>query len=75
MMNVLFWVNKIPAKINLLDIMDSISTTDICSPVLFCTYGTGSYPPFEKGLHLKILHTARRPPLTAPYFSMASRPY
>lgn len=38
-------------------------------------YGTGSYPPFEKGLHLKILHKARNPPLKTPYFSTASKPY
>ena len=38
-------------------------------------YGTGSYPPFEKGLHRSILHPARILPLTAPYFSIASRPY
>ena len=31
-------------------------------------YGTGSYPPLENGLHLKILHAARMPPLKAPYF-------
>lgn len=34
-------------------------------------YGTGSYPPFEKGLHLRILHRASAPPLSAPYFSTA----
>jgi hypothetical protein len=38
-------------------------------------YGTGSYPPLENGLHLKILQAARRPPFKAPYFWMASRPY
>ena len=38
-------------------------------------YGTGSYPPFEKGLHLKILQKANAPPLSAPYFSTASSPY
>lgn len=31
-------------------------------------YGTGSYPPFENGLHLKILHPANKEPLNAPYF-------
>lgn len=46
--------------------------------VLFCitsVYGTGSTPPLEKGLHLKILHMAKREPLKAPYFSIASSPY
>ena len=37
-------------------------------------YGTGSYPPLEKGLHLKILQKANAPPLIAPYFCTASRP-
>ena len=38
-------------------------------------YGTGSYPPCEKGLQRRILHAARSPPLSAPYFSIASKPY
>ena len=38
-------------------------------------YGTGSNPPLEKGLHLKILHSASNPPFKAPYFSTASNPY
>ena len=38
-------------------------------------YGTGSYPPFEKGLHLKILQIVSNPPLNAPYFCIASNPY
>ena len=37
--------------------------------------GTGSYPPLENGLQRRILHTAISPPLTAPYFSMASMAY
>ena len=37
-------------------------------------YGTGSYPPFEKGLHLNILHPANIEPFTAPYFSIACNP-
>ena len=47
-------------------------------PVIFppkIFYGTGSYPPFEKGLHLKMRHTASMPPFNAPYFSTASSPY
>ncbi len=57
--------------------MERPSMTCIYSPVpsLRCSYGTGSYPPFEKGLHLKILHIASSPPLSAPYFCMASSPY
>ena len=43
--------------------------------LLLWNYGTGSYPPFEKGLHLKILHNASAPPFKAPYFSIASNPY
>ena len=31
-------------------------------------HGTGSYPPLQNGLHLRIRRTARKPPLTAPYF-------
>ena len=27
--------------------------------LLLCRQGTGSYPPFEKGLHLNILHMAK----------------
>lgn len=38
-------------------------------------YGTGSTPPLENGLHRKILHSAKREPLNAPYFSIASSPY
>ena len=46
--------------------------SDTCK---YLHYGTGSYPPFEKGLHLKILHKASAPPFRAPYFSTASNPY
>ena len=38
-------------------------------------YGTGSYPPLEKGLQRRILQIASILPLNAPYFSTASRPY
>ena len=55
--------------------MGLLSTTYICPPVLSSCQGTGSYPPFENGLHLKILHIASSPPLSAPYFCMASSPY
>ena len=37
--------------------------------------GTGSYPPLEKGLHLKILQTVIKPPLNAPCTEIASNPY
>jgi len=37
--------------------------------------GTGSYPPFAKGLHLNILLNAIHPPFNAPYCSTASRAY
>ena len=30
---------------------------------------------FENGLQRKILHNVKRPPLNAPYFSIASMPY
>lgn len=46
---------------------------NIC-PIYFL-YGTGSYPPLEKGLHRSILQAAIAPPFTAPYFSTASSPY
>ena len=49
--------------------VNNISDTENTS-----NYGTGSYPPFEKGLHLIILQSANAPPLTAPYFSSASNP-
>lgn len=49
--------------------VNNISDTENTS-----NYGTGSYPPFEKGLHLIILKSANAPPLTAPYFSTASNP-
>ena len=39
------------------------------------SYGTGSYPPLQKGLHLKIRHAAKSPPLSAPYFLIASAAY
>ena len=38
-------------------------------------YGTGSYPPFEKGLQRKIRQKARALPFTAPCFSTAIKPY
>jgi hypothetical protein len=46
-------------------------------PVLFTgiDQGTGSYPPWENGLHLKILHEARAPPFTGPYFIIACAAY
>ena len=37
--------------------------------------GTGSYPPFAKGLQRKILHAVKSPPFNTPYFSIASIPY
>lgn len=43
--------------------------------LLILNYGTGSYPPFEKGLHLNIRHNANALPFKAPYFSTASNPY
>ena len=42
---------------------------------IYVLYGTGSYPPLEKGLHRSILQAAIAPPFTAPYFSTASSPY
>ncbi len=42
---------------------------------LLTPQGTGSYPPFEKGLHLRIRHIASMPPFRAPYFSTAFNPY
>ena len=42
---------------------------------LLTHYGTGSYPPFEKGLHLIILHIVSNPPFKAPCFCIASSPY
>ena len=39
------------------------------------SYGTGSYPPFENGLHRNILFIAKKPPFMAPYFSIASMAY
>lgn len=39
------------------------------------SYGTGSYPPFAKGWHRKILLTAKKLPLKKPYFSIASIAY
>jgi hypothetical protein len=38
-------------------------------------YGTGSYPPSKKGLHLRTLFTERYIPLNTPYFSNASIEY
>lgn len=38
-------------------------------------YFTGSYPPLQKGLHLKILLMAINKPFSAPYFSMACIAY
>jgi hypothetical protein len=38
-------------------------------------YFTGSFPPFEKGLHLTILHTHFLHHLKAPYFSIDSFVY
>ena len=38
-------------------------------------YGTGSNPPLEKGLHLKILFIERIVPLKEPYFSIACIAY
>lgn len=37
--------------------------------------GTGSYPPFEKGLHLSILQRASIDPFNAPNLSIASIAY
>ena len=37
--------------------------------------GTGSYPPLQKGLHLKILQTLKSNPLKKPWISNASRAY
>lgn len=51
-----FWVNKIA----------------LIEPPIKSCYGTGSYPPCENGLHLKILHTASKVPFKAPYLSIAS---
>ena len=50
--------------------VNNISDTENTS-----NYGTGSYPPFEKGLHLNILKIAKRLPLTTPCFSNASMAY
>ena len=44
-------------------------------PYFYLLYFNGSYPPFEKGLHLNILHAASRPPFMAPYFCTACKPY
>jgi len=41
----------------------------------FCFSGTGSYPPLEKGLHLKIRQIANALPLIAPCTSIASIAY
>jgi hypothetical protein len=38
-------------------------------------YGTGSKPPFEKGLHRIILFAARKKPFKGPYFLIASNAY
>lgn len=65
--NVVFFVNKMGANIS------SFSTRQITKQA--DGQGTGSYPPLEKGLHLKILHAAMAPPFTGPYFSTASSPY
>ena len=56
-------------KIAPLYAVNNISDTENTS-----NYGTGSYPPFEKGLHLIILQSASTPPFNAPYFSTASSP-
>ena len=37
-------------------------------------YGTGSYPPLENGLHLKIRHPANKEPFHAPCFLIDSKP-
>ena len=50
--------------------VNNISDTENTS-----NYGTGSYPPFEKGLHLNILLNANHPPNTTPYISIASTAY
>jgi hypothetical protein len=39
------------------------------------SYGTGSYPPSAKGLHLSILFIVSHNPFQAPYFSSASMAY
>jgi len=39
------------------------------------SHGTGSKPPGLKGWHLEIRFTARKQPLTGPYFSMAEIAY
>lgn len=44
------------------------------SLVLFL-FGTGSYPPFEKGLHLKIRHSASALPHIGPHSLRASIAY
>lgn len=55
----------------------NISLISVCSyPHHFSVHqGTGSYPPLENGLHLKIRQPASKQPFTAPYFSIASSPY
>ena len=46
-----------------------IGVVDCVNNILFLlNYGTGSYPPFENGLHRRILHTVRAVPLKKPYF-------
>ena len=41
---------------------------------IYVLYGTGSYPPLEKGLHRSILHIVRAVPFTAPKRSIARIP-
>ena len=50
--------------------VNNISDTENTS-----NYGTGSYPPFEKGLHLNILHIASPNPFIGPYFNIACLEY
>ena len=53
-----------------------IGVVDCVNNILFLlNYGTGSYPPFEKGLQRRIRHAANNPPFNTPYFSIASIAY
>ena len=53
-----------------------IGVVDCVNNILFLlNYGTGSYPPFEKGLQRRIRHAANNPPFNTPCFSIASIAY
>ena len=62
--------------INVFDFVNNKNASNGC--VLLTSnilYGTGSNPPFEKGLHFKIRLHVSHSPLHTPYFSNASMAY